>query len=74
MQDRAEIIWNTYAKLRSDVLLSDRCSSVCNQTLVAFVGALAGAAPEDAAPHRYLGDDILFTADRTMERLVTGMI
>jgi hypothetical protein len=77
MQDRAEIIWNTYAKLRSDVLMSDRCSSVCNGTLLAFVSSLAAGAPvfqDDPDTGRYLGDEALIHADRAMERVVTALV
>lgn len=74
MNDRAEIIWNTYAQLRSDVLLGDRCSSVCNHTLMAFVASQsAEAPPAHADTYRYLGDEALFDADRAMERVVTAV-
>lgn len=76
MVQRAEIIWNTYASLRRDALLSERCSALCNRTLIDFANAVSGLRLEMAeTPEflRYLGDDALYRADRAVEQAVTGM-
>lgn len=52
MQDRAEIIWNTYERLRRDVLLGDRCSAVCNGTLIAFAEAVGAPRTATIRWHR----------------------
>ena len=82
MANRAETIWTTYEWLRRDVVLGDRCSSVCNETLINFVEAMASfysAAParevsKTSAFLRYLCDDTLHRADRVMEHTVTGIV
>ncbi len=76
MQDRAEIIWNTYERLRRDVLLGDRCSAICNGTLMSFAEAVAALSPGAdplASPDalRFLGDDAMAACDRAVERAAT---
>ncbi len=74
MQDRAEIIWSTFQRLRHDAMMSDRCSSICNSTLVSFAEAIAGPAEQYAAPDalRFLDDEALATLDRALERAATS--
>ena len=77
MQDRAEIIWNTYARLRRDVVLGDRCSAVCNGTLVSFAEAVMPPSADGdplTLPEalRFLGDDALAMVDRAVERAATA--
>jgi hypothetical protein len=76
MQDRAEIIWNTYERLRRDVLLGDRCCAVCNGTLMSFAEAVAAQLPDAdplASPDalRFIGDDAMAAFDRAVERAAT---
>ncbi len=82
MHDRAEIIWDVYERLRRDVMLSDRCSALCNTTLVEFAEAVYAPVPAATgdpigpvtvpAGLRYLCDEALAAVDRAVERAVTG--
>lgn len=81
MTNRAETIWSTYQQLRQDVVMGDRCSSVCNETLMNFVNAMASfysamdlrELPKNPTCQRYMCDDSLNRADRLVEGAVTGM-
>jgi hypothetical protein len=78
MGKRAETIWTIYENLRRDVMVSERCSALCNETLVSFVNATANDVagrelPATADSLRYASDEALYDADRAIERAVTGM-
>jgi len=81
MGKRAETIWTIYENLRHDVMVSERCSALCNETLVHFVNATAKPASDEAGRElpatpdslRYACDEALYDADRAIERAVTGM-
>jgi len=81
MGKRAETIWTIYETLRRDVMVSERCSALCNETLVSFVNATATGADDASGRElpttpdslRYASDEALYDADRAIERAVTGM-
>jgi hypothetical protein len=61
------------------VLLGDRCSAVCNGTLITFAEAVGARRAEDgddplASPEalRFVGDDPLALVDRAIERAATA--
>ena len=81
MGKRAETIWTIYENLRRDVMVSERCSALCNETLVRFVNTTANNGDEALGRElpitpdslRYASDEALYDADRAIERAVTGM-